>query len=270
MMIKNKNLWDEIYLFLDKKYPERWDVTTDPDSIDQGILIIHYPEIEMTNTAGKKHIITDLFVRLRLIDRDDYRVLQNSFYGMRMSASEGELIGKYRHSHLPSSYPKSFNNFSSFCTGSGPIHQHLQKCMYASFNLIDFKLLMMNIDTYVAYESTNTNPYMRFAYLTGSHSATNVFFNLSQVKKYVSEMDNLDQIKVFCRNKTAQVKNFSKEAYSKPLSEVFRRGHLVSKSSDGRYWTLSEGLYRLERNREEVLSQSYVFKGKEIKFKITN
>lgn len=268
-MISNINLWRDIEEYLDKKYPERWDITMNAESPTEGFLVIHYPEIEMTNTPGAKHKITDLFVRLPLCQVGTARCLTySSIQGMRMSASEGELQGRYVHSHLSSRNPENFNNFTGFCLGSGPIKRHWQKCSFPNFTLIDFKLLMINLDTYVAYESTNTNPYTRFQYLSGGESYKKTNIRLSEIKTYVSNIDHPDKIKVFCKTSKAVVKKFPKEAYLN-IQDVFPNKHLVSKSADGKYWSVRDNYRSRPQLEEEVSRLRFTFRGKELKFKIT-
>lgn len=273
MVIKNITLWNEILQYLELKYPERHDFQYNSNE-DMSELIIHYPEIEMINTAGKKHIITDLFVKIYFKDENGYRIVyyDKSIQGMRMSASEAELIGQYKHSHLPRANPQRFNNFSRFCLGHGPLPQHLQKCAAYTYSIVDFKLLMLNLDTYVAYESTDTSPYIRFTGLSGSNRVSNSISQLSDIRTYVSKIDNPQNIKIMCKNDRAIVKNIgelSTLAYNN-VSAVFPRYNLSSLSSDGKYWGLSDGNYNLNRYRSEILNQEFVFRGKVMKFRITD
>lgn len=269
-MIENINLWRDIEEYLDKKYPGCWDIQMDEHDSNYGYLYVCYPEIEIVNTSGDKHKITDLFVRMRLHQPDNIRRLQYpSISGMRMSASEGELQGRYLHSHLPTANPSSYNSFSNFCLGSGPIKRHLQKCTFASFTLIDFKLLMTNLDTYVRYESTNTAPYITFKHLAGSEHYKKTNIQLGKVKGYVRQINHPEKVKVLCKNNKAVVKDFSKEVYN-DLYTVFPTKHLVSKSADGKYWSLRAN-YTSRRELEQGVSHlRFTFRGEQLKFKITS
>ena len=265
-MLANQNVWDDIFVFMDKKYPDRWELQA-----GHGI-VVHYPEILMKNTAGKEHLITDLFISLPVnVISDNFRVLTGSFKGMRMSASKAELNDRYVHSHLSSSVIEDYHTFSSFCRGYGPITWHLTKCTTASFMITDFKLLMYNVDTYVAYESTNTNPYKRFEGISG-------FIKAAKIRKiYPDELTNLvsaiihpEKIKVKVKKDGVSLVRPEKlnEVFGPNLQSVVLRRLLVSKSADGIYYVLgSSSSSRI--SEENIQANTFPFRGEVVQFKVT-
>ena len=73
-MLANQKVWDDIFVFMDKKYPNRWEFQ------DERGIVVHYPEVLMKNTKGKEHLITDLFISLPVnITEDNQQVLTGGF-----------------------------------------------------------------------------------------------------------------------------------------------------------------------------------------------
>ena len=192
-----------------------------------------------------------------------------------MSASKAELYNGYLHSHLCGCSLQNYADFSSFCRGYGPITMHLTKCRSVFFTLTDFKLLMYNVDTYVAYESTNTNPYKRFEGISGFVKASeSVSCTESRIKELVSEITNPEKLRIAIKNNKAILLRPEKlnEAYGDNLRTFFPINYRVSKSADGIYYQLNSSQTRTisQQQQELVDSNTFSFRGKTIKFRITN
>lgn len=125
-------------------------------------VIIHYPEIEITNTIGYSHTIYDLLVRLHL--NKSCKVVDGTLRGRRLSFTAEEIVKRYVHSHLEGQSVEGLSNFSTFCLGSAG-GDTLANVLYhySSSPQLSYEQLMMlfeQIDSYVKWESLEGKPYM--------------------------------------------------------------------------------------------------------------
>jgi hypothetical protein len=137
--------------------------------------IIHFPQFTITNSLEQSHVIRDLYVRSTFIVKSDVSFELQHLRGLRATISTKEYIGGYSHSHLGT---KDFNSessrgaFKKFCLGSGTgiantqtmLNNQLleQSIAIPNYNIDPnmFKLYMMQIKTYINWESLEGVPYL--------------------------------------------------------------------------------------------------------------
>ena len=118
-------------------------------------VVIHFPEITITNENDKSHTIRDLYVKV-LVEYTG-QLFNSSMDGRRTTFTMDEIKSGYNHSHLPS---YSFNDWKSFCRGSGPIN-HTINHMISVFDIDYWRLFCIELDLYVRTESLAGVPYKK-------------------------------------------------------------------------------------------------------------
>jgi len=132
---------------------------------DNGIIYIHYPELTITNSHDASHKIYDLVVNFTVDPTNG--TLLSSLYGMRFSLSQRELAKGYIHSHLKTNY-HSFNN--PFCLGGGSTFQKMVNnlCCSGSVTKEQFELFILQLNSYLCWESLEGTPHMSILSLSGA------------------------------------------------------------------------------------------------------
>lgn len=125
-------------------------------------VIIHFPEIEISNSKEKKHTIRDLYVAVYINCYDDIEAQEDGAYvvdvhidGVRTTFSLVEAIHKYTHSHISGG---GFCQWSPFCLGSSSFG-----ILMGSIGLEptepQWQLFFLALDRYVRWESIEGGPY---------------------------------------------------------------------------------------------------------------
>lgn len=119
-------------------------------------ITIHFPEFTIRNHAKKTRIIRDLYVRFYMSGELKLVLGQtdSKFVGLRTTYTPEEWTAGYAHSHLPG----KATTFMTFCTGSGPINQHIA-LLSSNYSTINFNMFLLAIKIYVAYESVEGTPH---------------------------------------------------------------------------------------------------------------
>lgn len=145
-----------------------------PDHIakafNQCNVYVLFPEVTITNGRGdSKHIIKELWVRF---DTDE-KFSINNLCGARSYLTYGEALVGYRHSHLHSNIPNSHipPSFGYFCLGTGEINQVIASININGFNKINFTLFCIALITFVAWESIDGTPYIRYSSVESGRTA---------------------------------------------------------------------------------------------------
>jgi len=144
-----------------------------------GNLILHLPEVNIKNSNGREHLITDLYLILQIYDYDDNtgnpnygdgKRVRMGLAGERGSVSSYELGANYLHSHLHSDKPRVRNDFrypagngSYFCLGDNPIRKKFSNEGFKITEGTDtdwFMHLLLQMETSVAWESLEGSPYI--------------------------------------------------------------------------------------------------------------
>lgn len=124
--------------------------------------IVYYPEIVITNSNGKSHIITDLYVKFSF---DYFGGLHCSFTINRGSYSDQEWYSNYKHSHINSHFPGDINYFQTPCLGSGPINSNiaiLKNTTLETFSELEIVQFLILLDDFLKWESLEGVPYKNF------------------------------------------------------------------------------------------------------------
>ena len=179
---------------LDSVYPNSYDFQIEintflPDHVGKTIIpivsilfhpIIRFEQIFIENSLNQKLELKDLFVKLQvkpdeifrrkyIYNKETLTEVNNSnityinLLGGRTTFSTIEYTKKYSHSHLQcfaSSYTTNFDNFSSFCTGTGEINFMISK-LQTEFNEAYFKTLLFQIKSYLEWEYLEGVPYLK-------------------------------------------------------------------------------------------------------------
>lgn len=117
---------------------------------------IRFPEVNISN--GKDvHTLTDLWVHFCI---DSKGRVHDALQGARSSATAEEFLSGYKHSHLNGGYHNVA--FSYFCLGSGPL-SNLVNIVGDKYDKSIFQMFLLNIKTYVAWESIAGTPYIQLA-----------------------------------------------------------------------------------------------------------
>ena len=123
-------------------------------------LIIHFPEVTISNKYNQSHDIKDLFIALSFNPSGQ---VTTNIEGARSTYSELEVIGGYIHSHLRStdftirSVPLRYTNF---CKGTGSINACLS--FYNSDkSLPNLLSILYHLNTTANHESIDGGPHYR-------------------------------------------------------------------------------------------------------------
>jgi hypothetical protein len=147
---------------------EEYDIQVNEERIH---LIIHYPELVVTNSVEMKHTIKDVYIEFVF---SNYLGLL-SIYFNRSTFSDLEVKSNYKFSHVSSN---SFNWSSSICYGTGPIRDLIDKC---TIDLRYLRQLFFYYREYLKWESLEGAPY---------HKIESIYSKLPEVIFEFSSMEN--------------------------------------------------------------------------------
>lgn len=134
--------------------------------------IIYYPEIVITNSTQKSHVITDLYVKFSF---DYFGKLYDSFTINRGSYSEQECVSSYKHSHTHGSFPGEIDYFSVPCLGIGPIYSTitvLKNITLETFSELEIVQFLILMDDFLKWESLEGVPYRYIRDIGGDNYRT--------------------------------------------------------------------------------------------------
>jgi hypothetical protein len=247
--------------------------------------VIHYPEIIITNKNHQSHTIRDLYVKLLPFQSGRGFTFFN-FKGKRMSATRQEVVSEYQHSHLPGrKYTQTNDNDSAFdwrpfCLGSSEIQQVLTMLL-GGYEEGKFKLLMLQLEEYLNYESIEGNPYKRIANVIGGGKMT--VLNSSECGLYYRDLikryniGSLEPKKIDFKlegNKVVIVDNDKFEQFLKKSEnpEVYRHSNIAQKDEKGNYFGYRniprEISFRILIKPEDYYSIEFFFREELVSFKL--
>ena len=128
-------------------------------------IIIHFPEIKITNSLEHEHVIKDIFVKFNIScidERDDDSKYIIHFFGARTTLSLKEFISTYGHSHLPN---HSLCTFNGFCLGSSDFGTLIQTVQFDP-TPENWYLLFFSVENYLNWESLEGGPYRRMSQMS--------------------------------------------------------------------------------------------------------
>lgn len=238
-------------------------------------IIIHFPEIEVTNSRKQTHLIRDLYVK---IDLNGNGTIHDNMRGVRTTLTKDEALGGYAHSHLPGTSPTHLE-FRNFCLGSGEIGQVLS-LLRSNFDEVNFAMLCMHIKTYVGWESIEGVPYVRIGNILSRGAVANMeqyanpcaedlvkdFLKLTEeeiielgkftVSEYGIEIEKTDELEQWLGGKISE--------YMKKR-RVYGDNYLAHKDDQGNYFRIdTRNTSVLDHQKTPILT----FKGKEVFLKI--
>lgn len=129
-------------------------------SDDNAFILVHFPQVRVSNESGKSTIIKNLFAKVTLNIKGELRKLEFS----KTHYTYAHFIHGYLHSHVPKQY--SYSGFHGGCTGTGPINDTIRNLQYCNEDL-DYTDQWMqfcwDLDKYVTVESEEGIPYIRMS-----------------------------------------------------------------------------------------------------------
>lgn len=157
-------------------FGEQWDLhvkTSHSNVMIIGIDIM-FPIIDLRNSRGNRHKITDFLLRLNLKANMAGLIVITRIDGARSSVTLKEYSCGYVHSHVPrTSYGKAPEGpgFNKFCTGSGSINDYINS--FANANSVEnAERLVMQLYTIVNWESLEGAPHFRMDGITYNSSGS--------------------------------------------------------------------------------------------------
>lgn len=138
-------------------------------------ILIRFPEITIKNSRSESHIIKDLVLCLPLVCKRN--LLPATLRGVRLTVTPAELKKRYQHSHISTGrFPSSAIHelqTAPFCLGEGNIAFLLGKFIsITTFERRIFERLLMEIESFVAWESLEGGPYINISMVKESLSTS--------------------------------------------------------------------------------------------------
>ncbi len=132
---------------------------------ESNAVIIHFPEIQISNSDQITHTIRDLYVRIHidLFERDeedeeeDEMQLNIQVMGVRTTFTLPEVLNKYMHSHLSTG---GFGKWMNFCLGKSDFGILISNITLDPTEE-QWQLFFLSLDRYVRWESIEGGPYFK-------------------------------------------------------------------------------------------------------------
>ena len=142
-----------------------WDRFYDFLSQFQYQIVVHFPEVTITNENNKSIVIKDLYAKVCI------NGLGNLCSGPlfnRATYPYVQLVRGYMHSHINGIVTD--DHFTSSCLGSGPINRTINSLRMECEEGL-WKLYCIELEKYVHVESLQGGPYHRLENVTGSNTS---------------------------------------------------------------------------------------------------
>jgi hypothetical protein len=291
---------DSITKDLESIYPKKWDIIMkrrtykERNTITYGYqevlaqinpftldIVIHFPKINMSNSKGCTHIITDLYIRMSPTSSSEGFTFEG-FSGKRMSATKEEIHSCYQHSHMPrAGYHVSGEAafaYRGFCLGQSEIQQALT-ILRSKYTEGNFKLFLMQLEEYLNWESIEGVPHIRMSDVQGDYPT--LFLNNNIIGNYIEELTKyrtehpkeLDFILEKNSLRVVQNENFEEYLKLNKNSDEYYINIITKKDSLGNYfqysWREVEDLGERLSSEEDLAKITFIFRRELIQFKIT-
>jgi len=264
-------------------------------------IVIHFPELTITNTKRNSHNIKDLFMVLPLYINDSRNFIRIfDLYGFRTTFTYEEIMSRYSHSHLSGNpydckqllnEPNIFPIKAHYCTGSGIINMTLGDVNAAEkFNEDTFSMLLVQMTTMVSWESlegtpyqyineislkvSNNNPDSRITYLPDTLNNNGVANVIRRLLRDESTNLNFKDFPFILKNGRFELKEDKfREAIIKACNysgDLKNNIFGIKDEESGRYISFSSIKEALSvvKFREPEEQQNYLFRDREIELKI--
>ena len=240
-------------------------------------LIIHFPELTISNSSKASYTIYDLFVDINLsvtsrgkINKN-YNYIIGSISGIRMSRNIVELTTGYIHSHLTTKKltdNKSFTKYTNFCLGQGELAITISTYNYDTNNTDSLEMFYTMLVSYLQWESIEGGPHIRIL----DNDLRD--FKYEDININTAQDRYLFLIRALQTNADLRINwhfNTDDNKYEVIDNEIFEdfllmnlKGTLL-KSIQGEYCKKSEDIPTIDI---DLSSQNIIFNGKKIEFKI--
>lgn len=164
---------EEIASIIKVTLPSTTDFEIKKTLTNEFILILHYPKVEITNSANEHYTAYDFFIKILFgTDSTNTYVIYKNMSFTRTTVTEKEYEGNWLHPHIKG----TIGAFSSnFCLGTGPLRTLLHILSDGgTFHLTNTAVfaLLTNLDTYLKWESIEGGPYVRIPTLLSNTEQT--------------------------------------------------------------------------------------------------
>lgn len=126
-------------------------------NLDNATIIVHFPELTITNERGRTHLIRDMYARVVLSPNGK---LYSGPQFHRATFTHAECKNNYLHSHVRTIRFDHLTEWQGGCLGSGPIRDTISR-LSIGFSWEDWTLFAVQLDQYVHVESLEGGPYHR-------------------------------------------------------------------------------------------------------------
>lgn len=245
-------------------------------NIKKSTLLIHFPEIDITNRSKHKHKIVDLWMKFHF--NSFYRMLNMG--GTRSTKTFAEYNAGYNHSHMPSQRECTSGTVLNCCLGDTH-YKTLQTQLFANFDKTDMTLFMQQLGDYLAWESLEGGPHFRMELIGNRNynTSSNRNYYLSGsvmnkayedfLKKYPDGYTiQLEDNGVYFKFRVIKDEDFKEKVTAvcpdnvKMLYDVVQKKQYVEDTVEGS----SASIQKL--NDEFKKQVMFVFKGKPVHFQI--
>lgn len=190
------------------------------------ILLIHFPELEITNSKQERHTIEDLYIGLTIsIDGS-----AGIFRGIRATLEAKEVNARYGHSHLSCGH----YHFSGFCLGRGNFSDNMA-ILKTEYDEELWEICLTQMIFYLEWESLVGGPFHKIEKaITGGKSD----------EKYMSDYT--------VRDVTRELNNLMPEEMKENVVDL-----TIQDSGDGSTQLTIEGLDKVAKWIEEFDQEDY-------------
>ena len=136
--------------------------------LQEQTILIHFPEVKVTNEHDRSVDITHLWVKVKLsLDG----TINGYFQMMRSELTFEQFESGYSHSHIHSVNIGNYYRWSDPCLGSGPIRNTIAS-LSTQFSEEMWNLFCLELSKYVTVESLTGVPYMYLERIGISNTST--------------------------------------------------------------------------------------------------
>lgn len=220
-------------------------------------MLIHFPEVKVTNEHDRSVDITHLWVKVKLsLDG----TIDGYFQMMRSELTLEQFESGYSHSHIHGVNSNNYYSWSDPCLGNGPIRNTIVS-LSTQFSEEMWNLFCLELSKYVTVESLTGVPYMYLERIGTSNNSTTqeIHFPFSHIDRCPSELE--PYIAAFIPailSKKPFGFNFSNGSYGIAMSD---RDLFITLSNLFIEWYNSLPAAQ-QTSREELFARGIICKGK--------
>lgn len=248
----HRKLFEKLSMIYDEMnniYPDMWEMQIWPEYSNIAktrfklnvFPVIKFDRVTITNSNNKSTILQDLYVGICISTTLINNPKIDKFIGTRGIQSYPERSSGYLHSHLPGQNTSSelFPLFySKFCKGSGGMTEAITM-LNANFSAPLFKLMLLQINEYVRWESIEGGPHKRIENIMNKGIIASIKMSIDELRNVFSTVDRdlhindfdilvIDGVYKICDN----------EKFSLLLGRILDDKYLVKVAEDGQQYPL--------------------------------